>query len=113
MFTAPLVGTAARPEMPEGCRKLTVAQPQAYMSELEIEGQKNPFRRQRTAAAEGGGNTLLVLKRQTSPRRTFECPSALPITDCAPDSGAWYEVNFESYACSTDALVTLNTPPTK
>ena len=99
--------------MPESCRKLVVVQPQEYMSEQEIDGQKSPFRRQRKAAAAGGGNTLLVLKRQTSARRDMECPNALSIRDCAPNSGAWYVVEFESYACSGDALRTLNTPPAK
>ena len=94
--------------MPDGCRKVAVVISPNRMSELDMD-QDDPFRKQRNAAAAGGGNALLVLKRVVSPRRDLECPNAVPIRDCAPSSGAWSTVEFESYACSADALRTLNT----
>lgn len=111
VYTAPLDGPAAGHAMPDGCRKLAVAIAQDYLSELDMD-QDDPFRKPRNAAAAGGGNVLLVLKRLTSARRDLECPNAVPIRDCAPSSGAWYTVEFESYACSADALRALNTKKT-
>jgi hypothetical protein len=110
VFTAPLDGPAAGRAMPDGCRKLAIVIPKNWMSEQEMEGQSDPFRKQRHATGAGGGNAVLVLKRLTAARSDFECPNAVPIRDCAPSSGAWYDVEFESYECTADALRTLNSP---
>src|SRR5262245_49095125 len=68
VYTAPLDGPAASREMPDGCRKLDVAQAEDWMSELEMEGRAEPFRKQRNAAGAAGANALLVLKRLTGAR---------------------------------------------
>lgn len=107
VYTASLDGPAAGRAMPDGCGKVAVVISQNRMSELDMD-QDDPFRKQRNGAAAGGGNVLLVLKPVVSPRIDFECPNAVPIRDCAPSSGAWYTVEFESYACSAEALRTLN-----
>ena len=109
VYTAPHDAPPAGREMPDGCRKLGVL-PEEWMSELEMDGQAEPFLKQRNAAAAAGANTLLALKKLTGARRDPECPGAVPIRDCAPNSGAWYMVEFETYQCTPDALKTLNTP---
>ena len=80
------------------------------MSEMEIEGQADPFRKQRNVTGAAGGNALLALKRVVGARRDPECPGASRITDCAPSSGAWFAVTFESYTCTPDALRMLAGP---
>ena len=65
------------------------------------------LRRQRNDVGGSGGNILLVLKQQTSPRTNPECPKGVPIGDCPGLSGAWYRVVFESYDCTPDALRAL------
>jgi hypothetical protein len=90
--------------MPDGCTQVTLALKDEWMSEQEIEGQADPFRRQRNAAGGSGANVLLVLKRMSRGRRGIDCPNGSSITDCAPYSGAWFSIEFESYQCSTEAL---------
>ena len=102
---------ARRPgAMPEGCR-LVATQPPVSMTEADIAVQKDPYRLGRNEAGAAGANTLLVRSRVTAPRRTVNCPVASPITDCPGNSGAWYALVYESYACTPDALKQLNTPP--
>jgi hypothetical protein len=69
-----------------------------------MEGQKDPFRRERNAAGAAGANALLVLSRMTVSRHDSECPGSSPITDCPPGFGAWFRVVIESYVCTPDAL---------
>ena len=88
--------------MPNGCRLLSRTPPTST-TELDLEGQKDPFRVQRNEAAAAGGNALLALTRMTISRRD-ECPSASPITDCPPSFGAWFDLVTESYVCSPEAL---------
>ena len=83
------------------------------MTEAEIEGQRDPYKAERASAAAAGANALLVLSKVIMPRRDFNCPPASRITDCPSSSGAWFQVVFESYACTADALKTLSTPPPK
>lgn len=109
IYYAPLDGPPARRAMPDGCQRLTVS-PKGWMSERDIEGQAHPFASQQNASAVEGGNVLLVLKKQVRSRRDPECPSASPIRDCPGSSGAWYDVVFESYTCTPEAIRTLNTP---
>jgi hypothetical protein len=77
------------------------------MTELEMDGDKVPFRLQRNDAAAAGANVLLVLSRLTMSRHDVECPGGSPITDCPPSSGAWYRVIFERYACTPEAIRAL------
>ena len=98
--------------MPNGCRAIQTT-PQRWMTELEMEGQRDPYKAERASAAAAGGNALLVLSKVIMPRRNFDCPTAVRITDCAGSSGAWLQVVFESYACTAGALKTLSAPPPK
>src|SRR5262245_36993282 len=75
VYQAPLDGLPAQRQMPAGCRQLATT-PRRSMPELDLMGQKDPFRAERTAAAATGGNTLLVLRKQTMSRRDFECPGS-------------------------------------
>jgi hypothetical protein len=108
VFQALLDAAPARRAMPEGCVRLTTRPPMA-MTELEMQGQKDPYRAERNQAGAAGANVLLVLLKQTVARHDFECPGSSPITDCPPSSGAWFRVVFESYACTPDALQALAT----
>jgi hypothetical protein len=111
VYFAPLAGPASLREMPADCRRLSVTpNGKNWMSESEIEGQGHPFFRQQNASAVEGGNVLLVLKEVARPRLNPECPNQLPIRDCPGYSGAWFNVVFESYTCTPDAIRTLNTP---
>src|SRR5262245_39320865 len=99
VYQAPLDAPPPKRAMPDGCKLLHTTSP-VSMTELEIEGQKDPFRTQRKETAAAGGNALLVLSKVTIGRRDFECPSTSRITDCPPSSGAWLQVVFESYSCT-------------
>lgn len=103
VYNAPLDGQVSQRGLPDGCR-LVAAKPAFSTTELEIEGQKDPFRVTRNEAGAAGANVLLVLKRTILSRHDLECPGSSPITDCPPSSGAWYRVVLESYACTPDAL---------
>jgi hypothetical protein len=87
--------------MPGGCRLLASSHPTS-MTELEMQGQRDPYRAQRNTAGAAGADILLVRSRLVVSRRDPDCPAAAPITDCPPSSGAWFRVVFESYACGPD-----------
>ena len=106
VYQAPLDQVPAQRPMPSGCRLLSTTPPRS-ISELDLTGQKDPFRAERNAAAAAGGNALLVLTRMTMSRHDLECPGSSPITDCPPSVGAWYDLQIETYACPPDALRTL------
>jgi hypothetical protein len=110
VYRAPLDGPPAQRTMPDGCRLLTTKARMA-MPELDLEGQKDPFRRDRNEAGAAGANALLVLSRKTVGRRNMECPSSSPITDCPGSFGAWFDVVIESYTCTPDALGRLQVAP--
>jgi hypothetical protein len=107
VYQAALDAPAARRSMPEGCRLVKTSK-QVSMTELDMEGQRDPFHAQRKDAAAAGANALLVLRKQVISRRDTECPGASRITDCPPSFGAWFDVVFESYACTPDALKQLS-----
>ncbi|HMF94717.1 MAG TPA: hypothetical protein VKE96_10505 [Vicinamibacterales bacterium] len=108
VFRAPLNAPPAQRSMPSGCR-LLFTKPRVSMPELDLEGQKDPFRLQRNEAGAAGGNALLVLSRMTISRHDSECPGSSPITDCPPSFGAWFDVVIQAYACTPDALRTPST----
>ena len=112
VFSAPLDGPPSGRAMPPDCRLIQSSRP-TDMTELDMEGQRDPYRVQRAQAAAAGANALLVLSKVIQPRRDFDCPRGLRITDCPASSGARFQVVFESYACSVDALRTLSTPTKK
>ena len=110
VYRAPLEGLPAQHSMPTGCRLLST-KPPVTMTELDMEGQKDPFRLERNQVGAAGGNALLVLSRTTVSRHDSECPGSSPITDCPPSFGAWFRVVMEGYACTPDALRKLTPPP--
>jgi hypothetical protein len=110
VYRAPLDGVPFQHRMPEGCR-LLATNPPVPMTELDMEGQKDPFRVERNEAGTAGANALLVLSRMTMSRHDSECPASSPITDCPPSFGAWFRVVIESYACTPDALRRLSALP--
>lgn len=103
VYRAPLDAPPQDRRMPEGCTLVGASRPTA-MPELDLYGQRDPFREERNAAGREGANALLVLSRMTISRHDADCPGSSPITDCPPDFGAWYRVVVERYACSADAL---------
>ena len=110
VYQAPLGAVRAKRSLPSGCA-LVAAKPRVTMPELDLEGQKDPFRAERNEAGAAGANALLILKRQVLGRRDAECPASSPITDCPPSFGAWYQVVVESYACTPEALAYLAALP--
>src|ERR1700680_447017 len=74
VYRAPLDGLPFQRTMPEGCRLLATKSP-VPMPELDLEGQKDPFRMERNEAGAAGGNALLILSQMTIGRRGMECPS--------------------------------------
>jgi hypothetical protein len=109
IYNAPLDGPPALRAMPDECRRLSVSAKE-WMTESDIEGQATPFAKQQNASAAAGGNVLLVLREQIRGRRDPDCPASSRIRDCLGSSGVWYNVVFESYMCTPEAIQTLNTP---
>jgi hypothetical protein len=107
VYQAPLDTFPAQRSMPGDCR-LVATKPPATVTELDLEGQKDPFRQDRNDASAAGANALLVLKRMIVGRRDSECTVGLRITDCPPSFGAWYRVVIESYACPPEELNALS-----
>jgi hypothetical protein len=103
VYEASLDAVAAQRAMTSGCRLVKTTK-KTSMTELDMTGQKDPLYVQRRDANRAGGNALLVLSRQVISRHDPECPGASPVTDCPPGSGAWFDVVFETYACTLDAL---------
>jgi hypothetical protein len=103
VYRAPLDGPPASRRMPSGC-SLLAAKPAVAMPELDLEGQKDPFRGARNEAGAAGANALLVLSAMTISRHDGDCPASSPITDCPPGFGAWFRVVLESYACTPEAI---------
>jgi hypothetical protein len=110
VYVAKSGGAAKDNQMPEGCR-LVAEKPPVIMTEAEIAVQRDPYRVARNEAGAAGANALLVRSRMREPRRSFNCPSSAKITDCPGNSGAWFDVVFESYACTPEALRVLSAPP--
>jgi hypothetical protein len=115
VYEAPLDAPPARRAMPPECRLVHTSK-RVSLTELDMQGQKDPYRVQRREAAAAGANALLVLSKQVISRHDPDCPGASPITDCPPGFGAWFDVVFESYACPPDAIRKLpqaGSPPAK
>jgi hypothetical protein len=111
VYTASLDALPAERTLPDGCSLLS-RRPPSSRSEVDLLGQKEPFRIERNDAGAAGANALLVLTRMIQGRHDPECTSALPITDCPGTDGAWYRVVIERYVCTPDALSRLaNAPP--
>jgi hypothetical protein len=109
VYQARMNAAPADRSMPAGCT-LIAAEPAKHMTELDLDGQKDPFRKARNEAGAAGANALLVLRRTLIGRRDPECAAAMRITDCAGSLGAWFDVTVESYTCPSDALANFSLP---
>jgi len=109
VFNAPLETADQQSRMPAACRLVSATAP-VSMTELEMEGQRDPYRVQRNTAGAAGADVLLVRSRVVTSRHDPDCPAAARITDCPPSSGAWFRVVFESYACGPDAHLPSSRP---
>jgi hypothetical protein len=110
VYRAPMDALPPQRSMPPGCR-LVDRRPTVTMTELDMEGQHDPFREERNAAGAAGANALLVLSRMIKSRHDSECPGSSPITDCPPSLGAWFDVIVERYECTQEALLKLSSAP--
>jgi hypothetical protein len=106
VYKASLVSEQDRREPPTGCRRLSSSEPR-FITELELEGQKDPFRVERNSTGVEGGNALLVQTRMIMGRRDPECTNSLPITDCPSSSGAWFRMVIDRYVCTDEGLQAL------
>jgi len=99
---------AAPPEarrLPQGCRFLAATMPVDQMeSERHTE---DPYRVQRNATGEQGGNVLLVLSSRFLTRSKTDCSPSDTSADCQNRAQNWYKVGFESYVCDGAALEKL------
>jgi len=109
VYEAPLDAPPQAQALPAGCHEVFRLPPQ-HWSELDREVPRDPYATQRTLTVQSGGNVLLVLSKVIVPRECVGgCPAAVPITDCPPCVGAWFDLVFVSYACPASALAKL--PP--
>jgi len=96
--------------LPSGCR--LVAPAEEPTNQMESERQvTDPYRLQRNAAAEKGGNVLLVLSRQILARPKTDCAVGDSSPECVSRGENWYRVAFEAYACDESALRALESLP--
>jgi hypothetical protein len=86
VYRAPLDGQPPRAVMPDGCRIITT-KPRTSMTELDLDGQRDPFRNERNEAGAAGANTLLVRMRQTIGRRDMESRQPRQSPTARPASG--------------------------
>ena len=96
---------AAARRLPDGCRLLGISGP---VDQMESErAQADPYKKERRATAEKGGNVLLVLSKRTVTRPNLECPSGDTSPGCLATSKSWFRISFEQYACDADASKVL------
>lgn len=92
------------PPMPEGCKLVGSSGP---IDQQEQErNTSDPYRSQRNATAEKGGNVLLVKSSRFMTLKRTECTESDP-RNCPDSSQNWYKVSFGSYACDAAALAVL------
>jgi len=93
-------------KLPEGCRMISATAP-FRQQEQERVAVTDPYRAERNATAERGGNVLLVRSRTIVELKKTDCPTSDHSMDCQERNQSWYEVVLESYACDEPALVAL------
>jgi hypothetical protein len=99
----PASDSAAR--LPTGCKLISSDSPiDQQASERLVE---DPYRIQRNATAEKGGNVLLLRSRVSQSLPKTDCPTGDRSVDCQERLGTWYRVQFESYRCDEPALAAL------
>jgi hypothetical protein len=100
----PAADGAAR--LPKGCRLLASEGPIDQQAPERLVD--DPYRLQRNATAEKGGNVLLLRSSVRKSLPKTECPPGDRSVDCQQTLGTWYRVEFESYACEEPALRELD-----
>lgn len=101
--------------LPAGCRMLSAAAP-FRQQEGERVNVKDPYRADRNATADRGGNVLLVRSSRIIDLKKTECPTTDRSPDCQSTVQSWYDVTLESYACDAvalDALARTRAPQTR
>src|SRR3954470_18451454 len=100
---------AGEPEsrLPQGCRMLSGTAP-FRQQEQERVNVKDPYRAERNATAERGGNVLLVHSNTLVELKKTDCPTTDRSPDCQERNQSWYEVTLEAYACGETALAALS-----
>jgi len=93
-------------KLPEGCRMISATAP-FRQQEQERVAVTDPYRAERNATAERGGNVLLVRSKTIIELKKTDCPVSDHSMDCQERNQSWYEVVLESYACDQPALVAL------
>ena len=92
--------------LPAGCRMLSASAP-LRQQEGERVNVKDPYRADRNATADRGGNVLLVRSSRIIDLKKTECPTTDRSPDCQSTVQSWYDVTLESYACDAVALAAL------
>jgi hypothetical protein len=93
--------------LPAGCRMLSASAP-FRQQEGERVNVKDPYRADRNATADRGGNVLLVRSSRIIDLKKTECPTTDRSPDCQSTVQSWYDVTLESYACDAPALAVLS-----
>jgi len=96
--------------LPAGCRMLSASRPFRQQASERV-NVKDPYRADRNAAAEQGGNVLLVRSSRVIELKKTECPTTDRSPDCQGTDQSWYDVTVESYACDSPALAALAETP--
>jgi hypothetical protein len=92
------------PALPDGCKLVAASGP---IDQQEQErNTSDPYRSQRNATAEKGGNVLLVKSSRFMTLKRTECSESDP-RNCPDSAQNWYKVSFGSYACDAAALAVL------
>jgi len=96
--------------LPQGCRMLSATAP-FRQQQSERVNVKDPYRAERNATADRGGNVLLVRSSRIVELKRTECPTTDRSPECQGSDQSWYDVALESYACDTVALAALAETP--
>jgi hypothetical protein len=93
--------------LPAGCRMLSATAPFRQQASERV-NVKDPYRAERNATADRGGNILLVRSSRIVDLKRTECPTVDRSTDCQATDQSWFDVTLESYACDAPALAVLS-----
>jgi hypothetical protein len=92
------------PPMPQGCKLVGSSGP---IDQQEQErNTSDPYRAQRNATGEKGGNVLLVKSSRFMTLKRTECTESDP-RNCPDSAQNWYKVSFDSYSCDAAAVAVL------
>jgi hypothetical protein len=96
--------------LPSGCRMLSASKPFRQQATERV-NVKDPYRADRNATADRGGNMLLVRSSRIVELKRTECPTTDRSPECQGTDQSWYDVTLESYACDAPAMATLAETP--